>query len=119
MASLRSHEGVLLVDHRASPGLPDGVVVPQGMPPGSGHGVFECATFTCSHCEKVVAIMDRKKADAICGFCSGCNHRLCTACTTKRAKDGVCLPLKALAEQLMNVAAKQTATSEAFNFILP
>lgn len=111
MKSLQSHEGVLLVDHRASPGLSVPEAVQQGLPASAaGSRIFECATFTCSHCERVVAVVDRRKADEICGFCTGCNHRLCTKCTTKRAKDGVCLPVKVLAEQLQNVAAKQPAT---------
>ena len=121
MKSLQSHEGYFLMDHQQSPGVPDDVLVATGMPPGVGRSRFECATFTCSHCERVVAIVNRRRADEVCGYCTGCNHRLCTECTTKRARDGKCLPLKVLAEQLLNEAAKKPATSEALipKLILP
>lgn len=116
MNSLQSHEGVLSIDHTGgSPGVPDEIMIAQGLGPGSGQGFFECATFTCSHCEKVVAIYNRKRADELCGFCPGCNHRLCTTCTTKRAHDGICKTMKQIVDEILNKNAKLPRESEVFS----
>jgi hypothetical protein len=88
MKSLRDHEGYLIMDHSQTEGVPDEVVVRLGLPAGAGKGVFETATFTCSHCQTVVIINpDRKRQRA---YCRGCNHLLCDPCGAERALTGVC-----------------------------
>lgn len=55
MATLRRHEGFLLIDHRASPGVPEEIALAAGMDPkhcGEGK-LFEAPTLTCSHCKGV------------------------------------------------------------------
>ena len=83
MNTLRSHEGYLLIDHRNSPGVPDSLAVPLGLPPGAGCGVFEAPTYTCKHCQRVVVMNpDRKRARA---YCRGCDHLICDPCGAIRA----------------------------------
>lgn len=99
MRSLRSLEGYALIDNRNSPGVPDEIVVAQGLPPGAGIGKFETATFTCSHCEQVVARLTRPETAPRlreAGFCRKCNHYICQNCEAQKLADGgVCYPYKA------------------------
>lgn len=61
----RSHEGWLLIDHRASPGVP-------GLPEGSA---WESATITCAHCQKVVVLNPQRTRER--GYCRKCDHYVC------------------------------------------
>lgn len=104
MKSLRSHEGVFLMDHSASPGIPDAVLVAQGLPPGVGQERFESATFTCSHCEVIVVLNpDRSRSR---GFCRKCEHYVCDPCEAKRVLTGECYPFKAMAQDFLERADK-------------
>ena len=49
-------EGYLLIDHRASPGLPEHIAVASGFDPRdlAGGRMFEAATLTCKHCKTTV-----------------------------------------------------------------
>jgi hypothetical protein len=92
MTSKRSHEGYYLIDNRLGPGVPDEAMVQQGLPPGSGHGIFESATFTCSHCEVVVVKNpDRSRERA---WCKKCDHYICDTCGLALHQTGVCYPFK-------------------------
>jgi hypothetical protein len=103
MRSLTSLEGEYLIDHRASPGVSDEIVVAQGLPPGSGQGLFEEAVYTCGHCEaQVVKNRERTRPR---GFCKKCSHILCDRC------DGIyhqsaheCRNFKAMIEELREAA---------------
>ena len=92
--SLRSLEGYMLIDNTNSPGVPDAIVVAQGLPPGAGRGKFESGTFTCSHCEAVVVLNpDRTRSR---GYCRKCDHYVCDGCEANRVvSGGVCYPYKA------------------------
>ena len=64
MSSKRSQEGYLMIDHSASPGVPDA----EGMPVRSGQGMFEAPTVTCNHCQTVVVVNPmRNRERAWCG----------------------------------------------------
>lgn len=92
--SLRSLEGYVLIDHSNSPGVPDAIVVAQGLPPGSGQGKFESGSFTCSHCEATVVLNPNRSRSR--GYCSKCDHYVCDNCEAVRfASGGVCYPYKA------------------------
>jgi hypothetical protein len=75
--------GYLIVDHRASPGIPAGLARRAGYDPllCSEGKTFEADTQTCSHC-KVVVVMnpDRVRARAHCVYC---NHYVCDLCAIK------------------------------------
>ena len=92
--SLRSLEGYALIDHTQSPGVPDAIVVAQGLPAGAGRGKFESASFTCSHCEAIVVLNpDRSRAR---GYCRKCDHYVCDGCEAARVlSGGECYPYKA------------------------
>ena len=112
MHSLRSHEGILTIDHRASPGLPDAVVVKQGLIPGAGRGLFESATFTCPYCEKVVVMNpDRSRPR---NYDRKTNHLICDNCEAIRVSGVEMKTIKQLADELRNMAAKAGVSSEVF-----
>jgi len=73
--------GYLLVDHRASPGLPADVARLCGYDPRlSGEGkVYEADTLACSHCGgTVVKNIFRVRERHACMKCSG--HYICDGC---------------------------------------
>ena len=78
--SLKQH-GYLMVDHRASPGLPEDVARKVGYDPklvGEGK-LFEADTLTCSHCKTVVIknpLRTRERSSCRkCGY-----HYICDIC---------------------------------------
>ncbi len=87
MIRKRAREGELMIDHRASPGLPAGFYRSIGLegldcPEGS---LAEAATITCAHCNTVVIMNpDRSRARGHCHKCDAyvCDnpacHRDCT-----------------------------------------
>src|SRR5262245_1696573 len=74
---MAQREGYLMVDHRASPGLPEDMARRMGVAPGSKLG--EVATLTCCHC-KTVAIKNpfRQRERGKCPKCS--MKHLCDTC---------------------------------------
>lgn len=88
MTSKRAHEGFLFMDHRESPGVPDAIGVPAGMPVGAGHGLYECPTFTCQHCDAVVLVNPKRNRER--AWCKHCDHYMCDACGVILAYTGEC-----------------------------
>jgi hypothetical protein len=80
MPSLKRFEGVLMVDHRASPGLPKDFYKPLGIDaPAVGEGkMMEMATITCSHCKGVVVLNPERKRER--GYCPKCDQYICDNC---------------------------------------
>jgi hypothetical protein len=104
MSSKRSLEGYMLIDNSNSPGVPDCVVVPHGLPPGAGKIKFESATITCSHCECVVVLNpDRSRSR---GYCKKCDHYICDACEAMRVAGKQCYPYKAMVLDQLELADK-------------
>lgn len=71
MITKRSREGELLIDHRASPGMPAGFM---GIPCPEG-SVREFATMTCAHCNAVVVLNAGRTRDR--GHCHKCDAYIC------------------------------------------
>ena len=98
--SKRSHEGEILVDHRNSPGLSEQIIHTAGgiprsdakLPAGSGKGVFESATFSCSHCPNVVVIHPLRNRPR--GYCRSCDHYICDSCNADKAMGKECKTYK-------------------------
>ena len=112
MASLRSHEGYLLIDHRCSPGVSDELMKAAGLWEGAGVGKQESATFTCAHCEAVVVLNPKRTRER--GFCPKCTHYVCDPCEARRVASGYqCFNFKAMVDRLLNKAAHETR-SEVF-----
>jgi hypothetical protein len=81
MKTKKSQEGYLMVDHRASPGLPEEVAIASGYDPKlAGEGkLFESATLTCAHCKvSVVKNLFRIRARSDCPKCD--YHYICDGC---------------------------------------
>jgi hypothetical protein len=86
MKSLRRFEGELLIDHRASPGIPEDAARAAGLPPQyvCEGAVYETATLSCAHCAGVY----RKNPYRIRPreFCGKCNRYICDFCGREAAK---------------------------------
>jgi len=80
MKSLRRHEGWLLLDHSASPGIPVDIARKIGLDPklvAEGKKV-ELATLACKHCGGAwIKNPDRKRPR---GYCRFCDHYICDGC---------------------------------------
>ena len=71
MASLKRHEGYLLVDNRFNGPIP----AQPGFEGVGGNQVIECATITCAHCNTVVILRpDRKRPR---NYCRNCDRYIC------------------------------------------
>jgi hypothetical protein len=107
MTSLRSHEGYFLLDHRATQGVPDEVVVASGLPAGAGKGLFEAPTYTCSHCSSVVVMNPNRQRER--AYCMGCDHMICDRCGAARAAGAKCRTMRQIVDEyLQGQAAMQT-----------
>ena len=49
----------------------------------SAFGMSEMSTFTCTHCNKVVAVKTKANPDDIGGFCYCCMKMVCPQCVGK------------------------------------
>jgi len=117
MRSLRSLEGVLLIDHRCSMGVPEEIMVSQGLPKDAGkkETVWESATVTCNHCEaQVVLNPDRSRPR---GFCMHCSHYLCDECEAKRFLGLPCYPFKARVQDYLEAVDKGSTPEAAHEAI--
>ena len=98
MSSKRSHEGVILIDHRFTPGISDEMTHKQGLPVGAGSGVFEAPTYTCSHCTAVVIINPlRNRARE---YCRKCDHYICDGCAAIMAGTKECKTFKQVIDEI-------------------
>lgn len=92
MASPFKQMGYLMVDHRASPGLPEDIARQVGYDPRlTGEGkVYEVDTLTCSHCKNsVVPNIFRTRPRARCFECDAKGgHYICDICAFNASKPG-------------------------------
>jgi predicted RNA-binding Zn-ribbon protein involved in translation (DUF1610 family) len=87
--SRRSHEGYLMVDHRASPGLP-------------GKPKFEeKTTYGCPHCGNHVIINRLRTRER--AYCARCDDTICDLCAEARLNpDYVHRSIKELADMIQS-----------------
>lgn len=112
MSSLRRHEGELLIDHRDSPGVkPEDVGGYRADVPFT-QGKFECATITCSHCQRVVLLNPDRSRER--GYCRKCDHYICDGCTDLMAKTFECIPFR----KILHEAQERAFQSERGNILL-
>jgi len=86
----RTHEGELMVDHRASPGLPEHVARQAGYDPKqTGEGkLFEAALMGCNHCGNFfIKNPERQRSRASCVKC-GTTRYICDWCDEVRREPG-------------------------------
>ena len=73
------HEGYLMVDHRASPGLTEEQAITLGYGPSAAHEkLYEAKTNPCSHCATVVIMNPQRTRDR--AYCQACNKYICDNC---------------------------------------
>jgi len=98
---MSSHdEGYLMVDHRASPGIPEEQARKMGYDPSQvGEGkVLEAAMKFCAHCQQPVVINPlRTRERAHCMACSG--KYVCDNCAIEmRLPNYVHMPIKKIVD---------------------
>lgn len=113
MKSLRSHEGYIYVDNRNAP-VDDATMVAAGYPVGAGRGMYESATYTCSHCNRVVVIEPKRTRER--GYCRKCSQRICDPCNELKAKNFECITVKEIIDHVQESAERQADVS---SIILP
>lgn len=75
-----SYDGYLMVDHRASPGIPAHQAERMGLDPKAvGEGsVYEAPTLGCPHCGSHVILNPQRSRER--ANCSYCNRYICDGC---------------------------------------
>lgn len=109
MSSHRSNEGYLLIDHSQTIGLTDAEVQKAGLPSGAGQGLFEAATYTCSHCQAVVVIEPKRTRER--AYCRSCDHLICDGCGVLRANGAKCKTFKQVIDEMLEQAERQAGSS--------
>ena len=89
LKSLKRHFGWLMIDHSASPGIPEDVALRIGLPPkqvAEGKKT-EFDTVSCCHCGghvvRVYLTCTRETAPPY-EYCKICDHYICRVCAFKR-----------------------------------
>jgi hypothetical protein len=93
------NEGYLMVDHRASPGIPEPKARRLGYEPSlvAEGKMFEAATYGCPHCCGTVVKNPLRTRER--GFCWKCSSNVCDVCfAIMQEPDYVHLPVKKLAD---------------------
>ena len=72
----RTDLGYYMIDQRAT-----GLLAPGGVTP-----LFESATYTCTHCERVVVMELTRTRPRY--KCYGCKHLICDPCAAEKYADG-------------------------------
>lgn len=113
--------GYLMIDHRASPGLPEDIARAAGLDPAlcKEGKIFEAASLTCAHC-KVAVVKNplRVRERATCSKCS--YHYICDFCAEETCRpDYSHLPFEKKADMAMNFAEKGEVLGSPQKLILP
>ena len=89
LRSKRSLEGYLMIDHSA--------INCRG-------ALFESATLTCSHCQRVVVLNPDRSRER--GYCTKCDNYLCDQCALVRAQTGDCKTFGEIMDEVELTALK-------------
>lgn len=107
---MSKHENYLMIDHRASPGMPEDVLRKAGIDmPIVGEGQFgEFKVLHCVHCQhEPIVNPNRKRERASCHKCGGAY--ICDACEWQSRQPGyIHTPFVKLADDLRENAARET-----------
>lgn len=104
--SKRSDEGLLIIDHRASPGVPDHWMPnATNMPPRSGQGLFEVPTYTCNHCPQIVVMNPLRRRPR--AYCRKCDSYICDRCGGILAATKECKPYEQVLDEVLEKALKE------------
>lgn len=98
--------GEIVLDHRASPGLPEEVAIAAGYDPRLCREgkMYEAATLTCSHCK--CAVIKNPLRERERNYCAKCDyHYICDICAFNASlADYVHTPFEKVVEQLQYAA---------------
>jgi hypothetical protein len=114
--SLKRHEGWLLLDHTASPGIPADIARKIGLDPKhvAEGKKFESATITCKHCGS--AYLKNPKRTRPRGYCRSCDHYICDPCAANMTLPGYIHRCK---EMLVDAALTAGAHGKIFDPTVP
>lgn len=110
MNSLKRHEGYVFIDNRNSPGVDDAAMANLGYPTGAGKGLYESATYTCSHCNSIVVIEPKRTRER--AFCRGCGQKICDACGVIRARTLTCASMERRISEMQEADVKQADSEQ-------
>jgi hypothetical protein len=96
----RAREGLLIIDNRESPGVGAELAVPAGAPLVKPGQMFQSATVTCSHCNRVVVLNPMRTRPR--GYCARCDHYVCDSPECNRE----CVPFQKVLDELQEQAAR-------------
>src|SRR5882724_5133890 len=102
---MKPREGYLLIDHRASPGMPEAMIRACGLDiKGTGAGAaFESPVVACAHCNTAIILNPlRTRARGYCRKCDAyvCDNPVCNA---------ECRPHRKLLDELQEEAFRHEA----------
>ena len=94
----RTDLGYFMIDQRAT-----GLLAPGSMTP-----LYEAATYTCKHCERVVVMEPARTRPRY--KCGGCSHLICDPCAAEKfASGGACRTYQQRLDESLD--AEERATS--------
>lgn len=104
--SKRSDEGLLIIDNRNSPGVPDHWMPgAKDMPSGSGKGLFEVPTYSCGHCPQVVVMNPLRRRPR--GHCMKCGNYICDRCNGILAATRECKTYEQVLDEVLEKDLKE------------
>lgn len=106
MFSKREREGVVLIDHRNSPGISEEFIRKNKIdaPAVPGGQTFESALRVCHHCQRDIILLPNRAKEA--NWCWSCDHDICDMCAAARAAGQQCNPFIRRMEKHFNRIAK-------------
>lgn len=96
--SKRKFEGCVIIDHRDSPGVTPEQVQGRGPVVGKGQ-LFESATYSCVHCQRVVILNPLRTRPR--SYCQKCDDYQCDDCSVLP-----CKPFAQVIDEILNAGAK-------------
>ena len=105
--SKRSHEGLITIDHSASPGMTEPVVQHGGeLSPVVGKGqTYESATITCAHCQVVVVLNPLRNRPR--NYCGKCDAYICDNLLGICPREADCIPFEKIVENILEQHVKR------------
>lgn len=104
---MKNQSGYLMIDHRASPGLPEDIARWAGYDPKFCREgkLYETATLCCAHCNASVVKHPFRTRERAC--CLSCDHKegryICDGCDFTRNQPGyVHTPYKKVVDDALN-----------------
>ena len=97
-----------MIDNRASYApVPDEIMVKDGLPIGSGQGLFETPTYTCSHCQYVVVMNPQRTRER--EYCRGCDSYICDGCGLLKKQGTPCKTFAQIIDEHLTAAERGTS----------